>query len=185
VWPIKKAQLLDVLDERLRRMDECGIGLSIVSLNSPAVQARTDRQLAIDVARRANDQLAEQIAARPDRFRGFAALPLQDPEAATQEVRRAVEELGFVGALVNGYSQLDDDDNALYYDLPQYRPFWAEVERLDVPFYLHPRLPLASQTRVTDGHPWLMGPAWQFSVETGTHALRCLSEIDGDLGPFG
>jgi len=48
------------------------------------------------------------------------------------------------------------------------------VERLDVPFYLHPRLPLPSQTRTTDGHPWLMGPAWQFSVETGTHALRLM-----------
>lgn len=174
VWPTKKAQLLDILDERLRRMDDCGIELSIVSLNSPAVQARTDRQLAIDVARRANDQLAERIARRPDRFRGFAALPLQDPDAATAELRRAVEELGFVGALVNGYSQLGDADNALYYDMPQFRPFWQELARLDVPFYLHPRLPLASQQRTTDGHPWLMGPAWQFSVETGTHALRLI-----------
>jgi 2,3-dihydroxybenzoate decarboxylase len=174
VWPTKKVQLLDLLDERLRRMDDSGIELSIISLNSPAVQARTDAKLAIEIAQRANDQLAEQVAKRPDRFRGFAALPLQDPDAATAEVRRAVEDLGFLGALVNGYSQLGDADNALYYDHPQFRTFWGEVERLDVPFYLHPRLPLASQQRVTDGHPWLMGPAWQFSVETGTHALRLI-----------
>ncbi|NIJ08154.1 2,3-dihydroxybenzoate decarboxylase [Sphingomonas vulcanisoli] len=174
VWPTKKAQLLDLQDERLRRMDACGIEVSIVSLNSPAVQARADAALAIDIARRANDQLAEQIARRPDRFRGFAALPLQDPEAATLELRRAVEELGFVGALVNGYSQTGSMDKAVYYDLPQFRPFWGEVERLDVPFYLHPRLPLASQQLATEGHPWLMGPAWQFSVETGTHALRLI-----------
>ncbi|HKY81173.1 MAG TPA: amidohydrolase family protein [Sphingobium sp.] len=174
LWPAKKAQLLDLLDERLRRMDASGIELAIISLNSPAIQARTDTALAIEIAQRANDQLAEQMARRPDRFRGFAALPLQDPDAATREIRRAVEELGFVGALVNGYSQVGHIDNSTYYDLPQFRPFWQEVERLDVPFYLHPRLPLASQQRSTEGHPWLMGPAWQFSVETGTHALRLM-----------
>src|ERR1044072_7016040 len=55
-WPIKKAQLLDILDERLRRMDECGIEMSILSLNSPAVQSRTDTAMAIAIAKRAHDQ---------------------------------------------------------------------------------------------------------------------------------
>jgi 2,3-dihydroxybenzoate decarboxylase len=194
-WGIKKAQLLDILDERLRRMDDCGIELSILSLNSPAVQSRTDAAIAIEIAKRANDQLAEQVARRPERFRAFAALPLQDPEAAANELRRTVEELGFVGALVNGYSQVGDPNNALYYDLPMFRAFWREVERLDVPFYLHPRLPLPSQYLTIEGHPWLMGPAWQFSVETGTHALRLigsglfdecpkLTVILGHLGEF-
>jgi predicted TIM-barrel fold metal-dependent hydrolase len=41
--------------------------------------------------------------------------------------------------LVNGYSQIGNADNAIYLDLPQFRPFWREMERLDVPFYLHPR----------------------------------------------
>ena len=67
--------------------------------------------------------LAAEIAKRPDRFAGFAALPMQDPEAAARELTRCVKELGFVGALVNGFSQAGAD-SALYYDLPQYRPFW-------------------------------------------------------------
>ena len=54
-----------------------------------------------------------------------------------------VKELGFCGALVDGFSQVGDADSVVYYDLPQYRPFWATVQQLDVPFYLHPRLPLA------------------------------------------
>jgi 2,3-dihydroxybenzoate decarboxylase len=174
LWPIRKRQLLDIQDERLRRMDDCGIELSIISLNSPAVQSRADKKVAIDIAKRANDQLAEHIAKRPDRFRGFAALPLQDPEAATAELTRCVEQLGFVGALVNGYSQGVAENAGAYYDLPQFRPFWAEVERLDVPFYLHPRLPQPSQRLMTEGQPWLMGPAWEFSVETGGHALRLI-----------
>jgi len=195
IWPERRAQLLDVADGRLRLMDKAGIELAIISLNAPAVQARPDTALAIDIARRANDQLAELVAAHPDRFRAFAALPLQDPDAATEELRRTVTELGFVGALVNGFSQIGTADNATYYDLPQYRSFWAEVERLEVPFYLHPRMPLASQLMGIEGHPWLMGPAWQFSVETGTHALRLIGSglfddfprlqvILGHLGEF-
>ena len=195
VWPARRRDLLDVADARLRRMDACGIATAIISLNAPTVQARPDPAVAIDLARRANDQLAELIGRHPDRFRAFAALPLQDPDAAITELRRAVVELGFVGALVNGFSQIVQEDNATYYDLPQYRPFWAEVERLDVPFYLHPRNPLPSQQLAIAGHPWLMGPAWQFSVETGAHALRLigsglfddfprLTVVLGHLGEF-
>ena len=58
--------------------------------------------------------------------------------------------------------------------LPQYRPFWATVQQLDVPFYLHPRLPLATRQQAYEGHPWLAGSAWGFAVETSIHALRLM-----------
>ncbi|HJT86690.1 MAG TPA: amidohydrolase family protein, partial [Bryobacteraceae bacterium] len=105
----------------------------------------------------------------------LAALPMQDPEAAARELERSVRQLGFRGALVNGFSQAGGEDTSLYYDLPQYEPFWAEVERLDVPFYLHPREPLESQRRAYEGHPWLLGPTWSFAAETSLHALRLMS----------
>jgi gamma-resorcylate decarboxylase len=177
-WDELQARLLDIHDTRLRLMDEHDIELSILSLNAPAVQAIRDRGRAIDIARRANDFLAEQCAQRPDRFRAFAALPLQDPDAAAEELRRCITELGFVGALVNGFSQDDAQGGGealLYYDLPQYRSFWAEVARLDVPFYLHPRNPLARDARIYEGHPWLLGPTWGFAQETAVHALRLMS----------
>ncbi|KWF32768.1 amidohydrolase [Burkholderia diffusa] len=174
IWPERRRQLLDVQSERIERMDACGIGYTILSLNAPAVQAIPDTGRAVDVARRANDLLAEQVARRPERFGAFAALPMQDPEAAARELERTVTELGFKGALVNGFSQIGHADNATYYDLPQYWPFWEEVARLDVPFYLHPRNPLPSQQLAIEGHPWLMGPAWAFSPETGVHALRLI-----------
>jgi gamma-resorcylate decarboxylase len=176
-WDELQSRLLDVQDTRLKLMDEHGIDTMILSLNAPAVQAITDRTRAIEVARRANDTLAEECARRPDRFRAFAALPLQDPEAAAQELDRCVTDLGFVGALVNGFSQdaeQGDGQDLLYYDLPQYRPFWAEVARLDVPFYLHPRNPLPQDARIYDGHPWLLGPTWGFAQETAVHALRLM-----------
>src|SRR4029453_15346601 len=110
----------------------------------------------------------------PDRFVGVAALAMQDPEIATQELERCVKELGFRGALVNGFSQVGRPDPAVSYDLPQYRPFWAAVERLDVPFYLHPRNPLPRDARLYAGHPWLLGAAWGFGNETAVHALRLI-----------
>jgi 2,3-dihydroxybenzoate decarboxylase len=99
---------------------------------------------------------------------------MQDPEAAAVELTRSVKELGMVGALVNGFSQIGTPDNVTYYDLPQYRRFWRTVEALDVPFYLHPRNPLASWTRFYEGHNWLLGPNWAFAAETSVHALRLI-----------
>ena len=99
---------------------------------------------------------------------------MQDPQAAAQELTRRVKELGFCGVLVNGFSQVGEADSAVFYDLPQYRPFWATVQGLDVPFYLHPRAPLATRRRAYEGHPWLVGSAWGFAVETSIHALRLM-----------
>jgi 2,3-dihydroxybenzoate decarboxylase len=155
-------------------MDKNGIATMILSLNAPAVQAVPNAQAAYDLSRRANDFLAEQIAKRPERFRGFAALPMQSPELATRELERCVNELGFVGALVNGFSEVEGSDKSLYYDLPQFRPFWAAVQALDVPFYLHPRNPLPAQASIYEGHSWLLGPTWAFGQETAVHALRLM-----------
>ncbi|HZC52818.1 MAG TPA: amidohydrolase family protein, partial [Mycobacterium sp.] len=152
-WPELRARLLDIHDRRIREMDQHGIEMTLLSLNAPTVQAVPDAAKAADLAVRANDFLAEQIAKRPDRFRGFAALPMQDPELAAAELTRAVTELGFVGALVNGFSELDVDGTVTYYDTDEHRPFWAQVEELDVPFYLHPRNPLPQDARIYAGHP--------------------------------
>src|SRR5262249_61099910 len=157
VWKELRHRLLDFQDQRVRLMDESGVAVMILSLNAPAVQAIHDVKQAIAVARQANDLVADEVRKRPDRFAAFAALPMQDAEAAAQELTRCVKELGFVGALVNGFSQVGRPDTAVYYDLPQYRPFWATVEMLDVPFYLHPRNPLRGMAQIYDGHPWLLG----------------------------
>jgi 2,3-dihydroxybenzoate decarboxylase len=174
VWGELGPRLADFQDKRLRLMDASGVELMILSLNAPAVQAIWDVKRAIAVAREANDVLAAEIAKRPDRFLGFAALPMQDPEAAARELTRCVKELGFVGALVNGFSQVARADTAVYYDLPQYQPFWKTVAALGVPFYLHPRNPLPGAIAAYEGHNWLLGPNWAFHAETAVHALRLI-----------
>src|SRR5581483_11234002 len=171
VWGELGPRLVDFQDKRLRLMDASGVEIMILSLNAPAVQAIPDVARAIAVAREANDRLAQEIAKRPSRFAGFAALPMQDPDAAARELTRCVKELGFVGALVNGFSQVERADSAVYYDLPQYRAFWKAVAELRVPFYLHPRNPLPGAIPAYQGHNWLLGPNWAFHAETAVHAL--------------
>ena len=183
IWPELRDRLIDIQDKRLRLMDAHGMEMMLLSLNAPAVQAVADPARAAALAERANDHLAEEVAKRPDRFQGLAALPMQDPDAAARELARCVQTLGFRGALVNGFSEIQGVDGPVYYDLPQYRPFWAAAEALDVPFYLHPRNPLPQDARIYAGHPWLMGPTWAFGQETAVHALRLMASGLFDAHP--
>ena len=173
--PESRLQIQDMGSGRIAEMDRGGLELCILSDSGPAtVQTVLKTSEAIEKSRRLNDYLAEHVAKYPKRLKGFAALPMQDPQAAAQELTRCVKELGFCGALVNGFTQLNEADSAVFYDLPQYRPFWATVEQLDVPFYLHPRLPLATRQQAYEGHAWIAGSAWGFAVETSIHALRLM-----------
>jgi 2,3-dihydroxybenzoate decarboxylase len=174
-WQELRSRLTDTLEGRLRHMDRYGMEMMIVSLNAPAVQRFLDPKQANDLARRANDALAEDVRKNPGRFQGLAALPMQDPELATREMERCAKDLGFIGALVNGFCSAHDKDSMLFYDLPQYWPFWEMVEKLDVPFYMHPRSPHPSQARVYEGHDWMLGPAWGFAQETAVHSLRLMA----------
>jgi gamma-resorcylate decarboxylase len=173
-WSELKSRILDIHDGRLRLMDAHNIERMILSLNAPAVQAVANRERAAELARRADDALAAEIAKRPHRFSGFATLPMRDPDLAIAELTRCVTKLGFKGALVNGFTQIERAPGAVYYDLPQYWPFWSAVEQLDVPFYLHPRNPLAADAQIYTGHAWLLGPTWAFGQETAVHALRLM-----------
>ena len=175
VWSELESRLMDLQERRIAEMDRHGMQMMILSLNAPAVQAIPDARKAADTARRANDFLAREVAKRPDRFQALAALAMQDPDGATRELERCVKELGFRGALVNGFSQIDDPNSMVYLDDKRYAGFWAECEKLDVPFYLHPRNPLPSASQIYEGHPWLVGPTWAFAQETAVHALRLMA----------
>jgi 2,3-dihydroxybenzoate decarboxylase len=82
-------------------MDKAGIDLAVLSLFQPGIQGERDTATAIRKAKAVNDTPAERIAKHPARFRGFAAVPMQDPREAADELERAVKELEFKGALIN------------------------------------------------------------------------------------
>ena len=87
VWPEIHQRLVDIQDRRLKLMDKYGIEMMILSLNAPAIQWIPETGRANDIARKANDALAEEVRKRPDRFQGLAALPMQDPDFAVREMQ--------------------------------------------------------------------------------------------------
>jgi 2,3-dihydroxybenzoate decarboxylase len=129
-------RLFDFEEERLHNMDVAGVARSILSVAGPGVQAESKVELACRLASESNDELARQLQRHPDRLDGFAHLPMQDANAAADELERCVTELGFKGALINGSTQ------GVYLDDVRYDAFWERTTALKVPVYLHPADPL-------------------------------------------
>jgi 2,3-dihydroxybenzoate decarboxylase len=156
---------------RLEQMDAGDIDFQILSLFDPGVQDETDVARATDLARLANDDLAETVRGNPHRVGGFATLATQDPAAAAAELERAVTDLGLVGALINGHCQ------GRYLDDPAYERLFACAQELGAPIYLHPTTPHPAvmeawfEPYVADG---LHLASWGFGAETGTHVLRLI-----------
>ena len=157
-------------------MDKADISTAIVSLSSPGIQGIIDKDQASAAAAAVNDNISK-IYTRgnySDRFGFFCSVALQDPSTAAVEAKRCVEELGGVGVAINGYSNNGSISTYLYLDNPSNEPFWAALEDLGVPLYLHPRTPPSDQQVVYQDYNFLAGSPWGFSGETAAHALRLM-----------
>jgi uncharacterized protein len=163
----------DLGEGRIAAMDDGGVDLAVLSLAAPGVE-QLDGPEAVGLARGSNDELAAATARFPDRLAGFATLPISAPEQAADELERAVRQLGFPGAVINGHSQ------GRYLDDPFFEPVLARAAALDVPIYLHPTIPPAGviessyagfSDRVTFA---LATVGWGWHINTGTHVLRMI-----------
>ncbi|QEO13903.1 amidohydrolase [Agromyces intestinalis] len=167
----KAAELDDVGEGRLRVMDEAGIDMQVLSVLGSIVQD-LEPAASASVARELNDRLASVVAEHPDRFAGFALLPMTDPAAAADELARCVEESGFLGAMIHGQT------HGAFLDHPSVRPILATAERLDVPIYLHPAPPPpAVFDAYYSGLPdevsaCLSTSGWGWHAEAGMHVVR-------------
>ena len=123
--------LEDIEEMRLPFMDAHGISMQVLSYNTSIPQT-LPADAAVGIYQMANDIMAEQIAGHPDRFCGFAALPMADPKRAAGELERCVRGLGFRGAMLNG------NFNGHFYDEKQFFPIFEKAAELDVPVYFHP-----------------------------------------------
>lgn len=165
------ARLRDLGAERLADMDAAGIDVQVLSASSPGTHLQTPEE-AIPTARDSNDLLAETVAAHPDRFAGFALLPMPAPEAAAAELERCVTKLGFKGAMIHGHVQ------GRFLDADEFSPVFACAESLGVPIYLHPTPPTPTVfDAYFSGLPEqvagiMAGAAWGWHAETGLHSLR-------------
>jgi aminocarboxymuconate-semialdehyde decarboxylase len=126
------------LELRLKSMDRQRVAVHALSLMPPMVYW-ADGALGLRLARVVNDAMAEANQTHPDRFVFFATLPMQDPEAAVNEVNRAVTELGcrgiYLGTNVRGRELTD----------PSFLPVFERIHALQAPIFLHPLNVIGSQ----------------------------------------
>ncbi len=125
-------KLITDLDKlRISTMDKQGVDIQVISYgnNSPS---DLPAKYAIPLCEQANNELAKAISTHPTRFAGLAVLPVDDPEAAADELTRTVKELGFKGASLNGVF------NGMFFDNPRYLCIFERAVELDVPIYFHP-----------------------------------------------
>ena len=163
--------LAEVGERRLKSMNDAGISVQVLSNSGPGPDLVAGPD-GVAMARETNDQLAKIVADRPDRFAGFAALPLQSPDAAAKELSRAVKELGFVGAMVHGTTE------GRFLDHASFDQILAAAEELDVPIYIHPHIPPEPVRQAyfsdlpTGAGRVLETAGWGWHSETAIHVLR-------------
>jgi predicted TIM-barrel fold metal-dependent hydrolase len=169
-------KLAEISGERLKSMDDNGISMQVISVDSFGAGLLT-KEKAPAFATLYNDTIANKITDHPDRFKAFAHLPVSAPLAAADELERVVKDYGFCGAMIRGVT------DELFLDHPMFAPILERAERLDVPLYLHPGLPPKS---VADAYysnvgtlPGLFEPlacyGWGWHSETAIHVLRLLA----------
>jgi uncharacterized protein len=163
--------LPEIGERRLKSMDEAGITMQVLSNTGPGPDLVPGLE-GIAIAREMNDHLATAVARHPKRFAGFAVLPMQSPDAVAAELARAVRELGFAGALINGTTE------GRFLDHPSYDALLAAAVELDVPIYVHPHLapePVrrAYYSDLPDGASRVLEAAgWGWHSETAIQILR-------------
>lgn len=164
-------RLLDMGEGRLNDMDSAGIDMQVISLfQAPDIPHVQNFEVSESKkwARYTNDELSVAVKKYPNRFIGLAAIPIQSPEDAVEELKRAIMELGLKGVCLVS--------NALgeYFDDEKYWEIFRTAEKLDVPVYLHPTAPSATIAGGYTGYPDLMGAPHGYHMEVSLHVMRLI-----------
>ena len=173
VWgqTLKRNELAQLGDARIADMDASGITLQVLSVAGPGADVVPGAD-GIALAQDYNNALFEATSRHPDRYQGFAHLPMHSPDAAADELERTVRDLGFRGLLVNGPT------DGRFLDDPMFEPILARAEALSVPIYIHPGIPSetvreAHFDRLPGNFSFALAvSSWGWHAETAIHVLR-------------
>lgn len=156
---VNRLQLEDIrpkmesIEVRLADMDAMGVDVQALSLSPYQLFHWAGVDLAVEAFRVINDDLAQVVNRHPDRFLALGAVPLQDPPAAIEELRRCSTELGFRGIEMATHIEGEELSS------PRFEPFWEVVEELGMLVFIHPT-GFTEPARFTDhyffntiGHP--------------------------------
>ncbi len=147
--------------KRLEDMDRVGIDVEVISLSTPNIFF-ADESRQPEVARILNDAYAELIASCPDRFKGFASIPMDAPDAALDELHRSLDELKLNGVI------LLSNIRGRALTAPVYRPFFEEADRMNLCIFLHPMIPAYSEPY----KEYVLGPLVGFPFDTTLAVAR-------------
>ena len=151
------------IEHRLRDMDQNDIDMQVLTLTTPGVE-RESPERGVRLARLTNDGFAEITQKYPERFTALATLPLQDPEAAVEELERAVTELGLKGAM------LLSNVNGKPLDREEFLPVFEKAVKLDVPMHIHPTSPINAGSM----EDLRLVPMIGFGVDTSLSVIRLI-----------
>lgn len=130
---VRNIPVLIDLEKRFRMMDEFDGYAQIICLSSPPIELIAGPDVTPDLAKAANDGMAELVLKYPDRFPGFiASMPMNNPEAALEEIDRVVKDLKAVGI------QFFTNVNEKPLDLPEFKPLFGRMAEHDLPIWIHP-----------------------------------------------
>ena len=166
-------KLFDLGEERLNDMDEAGIDMQVLfpgvlALDDTAYTEKLDALDGIALAKTINDELSKVVKRYPERFSGFASLPMGNPRQAADELERAVKDLGLKGG------DICSNVRGEYLDGEKFGVFFERAEKLGVPIYIHPRQPsLAIRKPFTD-YPGMHGSMFGFAIDASLNALRMI-----------
>jgi predicted TIM-barrel fold metal-dependent hydrolase len=165
---------MDLDEIRLADMDAAGIDVQVISHTASSSAGPLTEAESVRLASLANDQLAAAVVTHPNRFGGFATLPMISPVAAADELERAVRALGMKGAMINGTTA------GRFLDDARFLPILERAVALDVPLYLHPAPPPAPVWEAyyagfDPGVSYVLATAgWGWHAEVAVASLRMI-----------
>ena len=118
-------------EQRIADMDSLGVDIQVVSTSPGFYQYHQEPAVTAAIARDCNDEIRQMTLDYPQRLAGLAILPMQDTPAAVAELERAVQQLGFQGAMIG------DQVNGKTFDEPEFRPIWKAAEEMGALIFIH------------------------------------------------
>lgn len=130
---VRNVPVIVDLDLRFKVMDQFEDYVQVICLPNPPLEVLGGPKISAELAKVANDGMADYVAKYPDRFPGFiASLPMNNPDAVVTETQRAIKDLKAVGV------QVFSNANGKPLDLPEFKPLFEMMAEYDLPIWIHP-----------------------------------------------
>jgi len=120
------------IERRLKDMDDTLVDVQVLSATPQTYYYDQEASVGVVLSKIQNEQMAKHVKDQPDRFMAIATLPMQAPEQAAAELRRAITELGMRGAMIGSNIE------GMNLDHPSLEVFWKTAEELDAFIFIHP-----------------------------------------------